>query len=393
MNTLFTDDSNLIKIQTDHRRLEIESCENGCEGKPETERKEVGGYPTDVCTKCLEVVCYYKQKQQQKQSKPKKEKSSKPAVKKNESEKEQQIQVPIENVSGKNSLKKKLHIIPMQENLFQQHEVKNRIVDRLGFHPISVWTVEKWMAQRLKVIVGDFGQTREMHKKNINYIEDGGTGASIFNARLAQMIISAYAPMKAKIHDCFAGGGTRAIISALMENQYYGLDLRQGEIDRIIGRAIELGISVNSENSQITLYQGDSTKDYVRFEEGSCNFGLTCPPYHDLEVYTDNPADLSFNKSYDEFIELNYDVLKGCFYVLKPGSFYIWVIGNFRDKDGYLCHYNGDLTKQAEKAGFRLHDELIFDRGQGGALKRAQQFEVNRKSIKTHEYIMIFKKP
>ncbi len=390
MSTLFTnDDSNLVKVQTAHRKLEIESCEDGCGGNPKTERKMAAGFLSDVCTECGALVCYYEQKTAPKAPKIKQQKQNgKP--KKQEEKREEKVEVEASN----SPLKKKLNYIQTQQNIFGEKEVKHRIVDRLGFHAVSVWTVEKWMAKRLKTIVGDFGQNREMFKKNINYIDDGGTGASIFNARLCQMIISAYAPAKANIHDCFAGGGTRAIISALMGNRYFGLDLRQGEVDDIIVRAKEIGISVNEdEDSEITLYQGDSTKDYVKFTKESCTFGLTCPPYHDLEVYSDNPDDLSYNKSYDEFLELNYEVLKGCHYVLKSGSFYVWVIGNFRNKQGELLHYNGDLVKQAKRAGFILHDEIIFDRGNGGALKREQQFEVNRKSIKIHEYIMIFKKP
>ena len=122
------------------------------------------------------------------------------------------------------------------------------------------------------------------------------------------------------------------------------------------------------------------------------DFIFTCPPYYDLEVYSDLKDDLSNAKSYDEYLRMLQKVLKNCYQVLKKDCFAVFVVGNFRNKKGELEHLNGDLISQAKKVGFKLWDELIWEGASSVALTRCGKFEKNRKSVRMHEYIIILKK-
>ena len=126
--------------------------------------------------------------------------------------------------------------------------------------------------------------------------------------------------------------------------------------------------------------------------ENFYDFSYTCPPYYDLEVYSTLVNDLSAAKSYKTFLGMLQKIMNNVFYSLKKNSLSVWVVGNFRDKNGYLVHFNGDVVKLGETAGFKLHDELIFHGASNCASQRCGQFEANRKSVRVHEYIIIFKK-
>jgi DNA modification methylase len=168
-----------------------------------------------------------------------------------------------------------------------------------------------------------------------------------------------------------------------MGHKYFGIELRQEEVDRIKEQQVKL-------DKKFDIFCGDSTNDY-NFEE-PFDFSYTCPPYYDLEVYSKLENDLSAKSTYDGFLNGLEKAISGVYKALKPGSLSVWVVGNFRDNQGHLRHFNGDLVRCAKKAGFSLHDELIFWGASKCASQRCGQFEANRKSVRVHEYILIFKK-
>lgn len=279
-------------------------------------------------------------------------------------------------------IQKNLDKIDCEFDLFGNKIEKLSMLDRLGFIPLSILEPDWEKTKKLKAIIGDKGQTRELVKGNTTFGAD--VGAPIFNPDLAHKILSAYCPQGARILDQFGGGGTRGLIAAAMGFDYFGIELRQEEVDRIRQQAIEL-------DKKFTIVQGDSTQ----FQLPLCEFGFsyTCPPYYDLEVYSNKEEDLSNLGTYDEFMVKMEEVLRLNYKALKPNALSVWVVGNFRDKKGNLIHYSGDLIARAKKAGFVLHDELIWWGASKCASQRSGQFEANRKSVRVHEYIIILKKP
>ncbi len=290
-------------------------------------------------------------------------------------------------------LSKNLDNIQVDVDLFGNKHERLSMADRIGFLPISIWKPNWTITKELKAIVGDDGSSRALDIKSGNHRTMGASyketlggasnSVSIFNPHLAQMILSAYCPPKAKIYDAFAGGGTRGFIASAMGHEYTGVELRQEEVDRILRQQDEL-------STPFTLYCADSR--FYPIDEGIYDFSYSCPPYYNLEVYSDLLGDMSNVETYEEFLGMLKDSLGITYKGLKDDALCVWVVGNLRRKDGSLIHFNGDTVRIGQEVGFKLWDELIFWGASDSAVQRSGQFEANRKSVRVHESIIIFKK-
>jgi len=267
-------------------------------------------------------------------------------------------------------------------NLFGEEIPRMGVMDRVGFAPISIWKPDWKTVRELKEWVGDAGQSRELQGKAMALMGSKYT-TSIFNPHLAQMILSAYVPEKSRVYDPFAGGGTRGFVASAMGHTYTGVEIRQNEVDRLIERQKELGV-------EFTITCADS--QFYPIDEGVYDFAYTCPPYYDLEVYSPLEGDMSNVATYEEFLAMLKNSIEVTYRGLKPGALFIMVVGNFRDKKGNLRHFNGDVIRLGKEVGFTLHDELIFWGASDQAYQRLGQFVANRRSVRVHEYIVIFKK-
>lgn len=272
--------------------------------------------------------------------------------------------------------------IATEYNLFGDEIPQLSVMDRVGFAPISIWKPDWQVTKTLKEWVGDAGQSRELQGKKMALLGSKYT-TSIFNPHLAQMILSAYLEPEKEIYDGFAGGGTRGFIASAMGHNYTGVEIRQKEVDRLIERQKELGVD-------FVLHCADS--QFYEIDKEHYDFSYTCPPYFDLEVYSDIDGDMSNVGDYDTFLDMLKNSMKVTYDGLKPNSMFIMVVGNFRDKKGHLRHFNGDVIRLGKEVGFQLHDELVFWGASDIAYQRLGQFVANRKSVRVHEYIIIFKK-
>ena len=87
-----------------------------------------------------------------------------------------------------------------------------------------------------------------------------------------------------------------------------------------------------------------------------------------------------------------------CYRVAKPGSFCVWVVADFRDKAldnerGNLMDFHGDVTQSFKKAGWLYHDIIIMENISPFAALTQYQAACKRYVPKTHEYILVFRKP
>ena len=343
--------------------------------------------------------------------------------------------------------KRNLDRIKKRKTLFGGDKQDLTMRSRIGFLPISIWKPDWRIVSTLKRIIGDFGQTRPLdsdrstglcgtrkaqksqnarangntyrrslskHKSPKNKSTKGGprglpssknkstggwhaTGGrnghlstgmqrdniSIFNPHLALMILSAYCPLKARIYDPFAGGGTRGFAASAMGFSYFGREIRKEEVQRIKEhqQRLKLPFDISCEDAQLLLPK-----------KNAYDFSYTCPPYWNMEVYSDMGGDLSNADTYPEFLQGIKKVLRVTYDGLKPGALAVWVVGNFRTGHE-LLHFNGDVIRCAKAVGFQLHDELIFWGAAGQAASRCGQFSKNRKAVRVHEYIIVLKKP
>jgi len=279
---------------------------------------------------------------------------------------------------------KNLSIIPMYEGIDGTKTEDRSMKSRLGFLPSSLWKPDITITKELKKVINDTAQTRPSLNASRSDRRHGVNGGkcSVFNPHLAQMVISAYCPLNAKIYDPFGGGGTRGYISTKMGHDYTGVEIREEEVNRINNQMKEWNI-----NFKMELGDSSSFKTDKKF-----NFCFTCPPYYDLELYSNMNEDLSNAKTYNDYLLMLKDVLKNTYNLLQEESLAVFVIGNFRNKKGNLEHLNGDLIRLAKEVGFNLWDEIIWQGASNVALTRCGKFEVNRKCVRMHEYIIILKR-
>lgn len=273
--------------------------------------------------------------------------------------------------------------IKVDVDLFGQAHERLSVMDRVGFAPISIWKPDWVVTKKLKEWVGDAGQTRELQGRAMALLGSKYT-TSIFNPHLAQMIYSAYCEPNSNVFDPFAGGGTRGFVGTAMGHTYTGVEIRQEEVDRLESRMVELGV-------RFDIQCADS--QYYPIEEEVYDFSLTCPPYYDLEIYSPLEGDMSNVQTYEEFLSMLKNSVSTTYKGLRRGALFVMVVGNFRDKKGSLRHFSGDTVRLGKEVGFVLHDELIFWGASDIAYQRLGQFVANRRSVRVHESIIIFKKP
>lgn len=219
----------------------------------------------------------------------------------------------------------------------------------------------------------------------------GGTprqadGTSIFDPVLCELAYRWFCAPQGQIVDPFCGGSVRGIIATILGMKYWGCDLRPEQVEA----NIEQGKVITPTN-QPTWITGCALEMIPTAPEA--DFIFSCPPYGDLEVYSENPLDLSampfdsFKASYREIIKRSCDKL-------KQDRFACFVIGDYRDKK--TGHYNDfvSLTIDSFRAGgCSLYNEAILVTSVGSLpIRITKQFESGRKMGKTHQNVIVFVK-
>ena len=216
-----------------------------------------------------------------------------------------------------------------------------------------------------------------------------GYGTSLFDGAISEVFYKWFLPNEdietKKILDPFCGGVVRGAVAELLGYKYTGFDIRKEQIDVNIEQSKELGISpkfILDDSENVDKYIDDDTQDLI----------FSCPPYLDLEVYSNNENDLS-NMGYKDFInKYNIIIEKHC-KKLKDNRFAIFVVGDVRDKNGVLIDFVGDTIKAFKNAGLNYYNHIIYKEPLGSAVIRAvRTFNATRKISKIHQNIIIFYK-
>lgn len=249
----------------------------------------------------------------------------------------------------------------------------------------GVWQARKDKWKRLG-IKSEVGRVENLLSFS-NSASLGEKDTSIFDPALTELLYRWFCPDNGSILDPFAGGSVRGIVANYLGYKYTGIELRQEQVDS----NREQALNILPINNQPQWYCGDSDEQLDGFTE-QFDFILSCPPYLDLEVYSDLPADLS-NMTYSQFLTKYNSIIKKALSLLKKGSFACFVVGDVRDKDGfYRCF--PDMTKMAFiNNGAKLYNEAILLNVIGSASMRANRiFGSNKKLVKIHQNVLIFKK-
>lgn len=209
---------------------------------------------------------------------------------------------------------------------------------------------------------------------------------SIFDPVLCELMYRWFLPDGGSILDPFAGGSVRGIVANYLGYKYTGIDIRKEQVDS----NIEQGRLILGENTPNWII-GDSNKILDTIDQ-KYDMVFSCPPYADLEVYSDLDGDIS-NMPYDDFLVAYESIIRKSCDKLKPGGYAIFVVGEVRDKKGYYYGFVPDTYQCFKNAGLRLYNEAILSISLASAALRAVNNMKNKKLVKVHQNILIFIKP
>jgi DNA modification methylase len=221
--------------------------------------------------------------------------------------------------------------------------------------------------------------TISKEKNNTNYI-------SIFDPALCEIIYHWFCKDGGDILDPFAGGSVRGIVSNKLGFKYTGIELRQEQVDSNRNQ----GLDILEIDNQPQWYVGDSNKVLNDFQK-EFDLVFSCPPYANLEVYSDLEGDIS-NMNYENFLIAYESIIRKSCNLLKDGGFACFVVGEVRDKNGDYIGFVSDTINAFKKCGMKYYNEAILLNAIASASMRANGNMKSKKLVKVHQNILIFKK-
>ena len=138
---------------------------------------------------------------------------------------------------------------------------------------------------------------------------------------------------------------------------------------------------------------GDSNKKLDEAPNNKHDMILTCPPYYNLEIYSNDKDDISNLKTYEEFLSIYDSIIKKSINRLKTNRFIVYVVSNFRDKIGFMRDFVGDTIRLHEKYNCKFYNEIILLNSIGTLpIRTSHIFPISRKIGKRHQNILVFYK-
>ncbi len=269
------------------------------------------------------------------------------------------------------------------------------VAERFLFSPFTVldaksgdWLERKraWLSIGLQSELGRAAKTYNIHdwQEGVNgAAAAAGDGTSVFDPVLCELAYRWFCAPSGQIVDPFAGGSVRGVIAAQLGLNYWGCDLRTEQ--------------VNANRAQAEVICGGLIPEWVcgdsmetLAEAPAADFIFSCPPYGDLEVYSDDPADLS-NMEWHTFVAAYKRIILRAVGRLKDDRFACFVVGDFRDNKGFYRDFVSTTIRAFEECGARLYNEAILATPVGSACMRVtKQFDASRKMAKTHQNVLVF---
>lgn len=243
----------------------------------------------------------------------------------------------------------------------------------------------EWMRIGMKSEIGRDSVVINMDTKSKK--NNSAKYVSIFDPALCEVLYNWFCVDGKEILDPFAGGSVRGIVANYLGFKYTGIDIRQEQIDS----NREQGLDILSVENQPNWYVGDSNEVLNGFNK-EFDFVFSCPPYADLEVYSDLEGDIS-NMDYVNFMKAYEEIIAKSCNLLKSGGYACFVVGEVRDKKGNYIGFVPDTINAFRKCGMNYYNEGILLNAIASASMRANGNMKTQKLVKVHQNILIFKKP
>lgn len=277
-----------------------------------------------------------------------------------------------------------------------EDNVKSSLLDTFIVPPFSILDSRQgYWIERKKLwrdLIGDDGQARggaEIYSKSLKdekYTSKSTfRDTSILDPVLAEIICAWFTPgAHCKVFDCFSGDTAFGYVSSHLGHTFTGIELRQEQVDfNTMATAGMDATYICDDGRNVTAHIQEKTQDML----------FSCPPYFDLEVYSDNPNDASNQATYEEFYAILDTAFSESIKCLKDNRFAVIVCGDVRNKkDGAYYNFPEDIKATFARNGMCLYNELILITAVGAAAIRSARYMENRKVAKVHQNVLVFYK-
>ena len=273
------------------------------------------------------------------------------------------------------------------------HETSEPVVkltDRFIIPPFSVLDARQgyWQDRKKawKAKIGDKGQARDVavYSGMENWHGGAFADASILDPVLSELACKWFMPGTGNAFDTFAGDTVFGYVAASLGNHFTGIELRKEQAD--FNQAACAGL-----DAEYICDDGRNVLDHIG--EGTQDLFFSCPPYFDLEQYSDLPNDASNQDSYEDFYAIIDAAFTAAIKCLKDNRFAVVVCGDVRNKKtGEYYGFPDDIKATFKRNGMPLYNELVLVDHVGTARLRAVKYMQHRKVVKVHQNVLVFYK-
>ena len=238
-----------------------------------------------------------------------------------------------------------------------------------------------------KDLINDNGESREntLHnsESSVKSVMNAMSSVSLLDPVLAEIANKWFGLEKCNTFDCFAGDTVFGYVSSYLGNNFTGIELRKEQADLNNER-------VKGFNAKYICDDGRNVLNHIK--ENSQDLLFSCPPYYDLEIYSDLENDASNQETYEDFIAIIENAFTNAIKCLKENRFAVITVGDVRDKNGFYYNFIDDIKRIFINNEMKLYNELILIESIGTLPQRVARFMEHRKIGKCHQNVLVFYK-
>ena len=269
-----------------------------------------------------------------------------------------------------------------------EKEKHEKLIDKFIVPPFTILdTRQGYWIDRKKIwreLIGDNGESREGTLAKDSIMSEMNNGVSLLDPVLAEIAVRWFGIENGSSFDCFAGDSVFGYVSSYLGQKFIGIELREEQAklnNERIGDYLE---------SKYFCDDGRNVLNYIKKESQDLLF--SCPPYFDLEVYSNLENDASNQDTYEDFLLILEEAFTKSIQCLKNNRFAVIVVGDIRDKKGFYYSFPDDIKRIFIKNDCFLYNDMILVESLGTLPQRVQKSMNNRKVGKCHQNVIVFYK-
>lgn len=283
-------------------------------------------------------------------------------------------------------------------------EAKGKLADAFIVPPLSILDSRQayWQERKKQwhTLIRDNGAAREggndlfaQRNKFVKRVKGKAvresSSASLLDPVLCEILCQWFIPntdpdVPKKCFDCFAGDTSFGFVASYLGHEFVGTELRQSQADFNQRRCDEFNLP-----AKYICDDGRNIDKHLAPE--SMDFFFSCPPYYDMEVYSDDANDASNQETYEDFYAIIDEAFSRAAKCLKKNRFAAVVCQDVRGKNGAYYGFPEDIVATFERNGCHLYNRLCLIRTVGSAAMFARtSMNTTRKARAVHEEVLVF---